>query len=287
MSQSWLDILQTISDRIKEAHGRGESIWFRGQNESWPLRSRLHRSIFDLVEVAGKRSKATKDELSQLVLTEFQTMYQTYGQKCAQVLPPVEQGAWGRVFSMQHYGVATILLDFTESFAVALYMANWNRDPGKNAAIYVLEPLKMNAASHVGPQQIALNDDTPGSISRALTELYHPTQWKGIPDDLVPMELRDRTKLPNLAVTPTAINGRMRGQKSTFVLSSASLEPVERRNQEAITTIVLPASTFEESRDWLELIGFEHSEYFPDVWGISEDFGIRSEHLKRLVGGEL
>lgn len=284
MSERWPEILQSVSDRIKRAHDQGESIWFRGQNKPWALRSRLHRSILDLVKVAGEEGKATDDELRRLVLTEFQTMYQAYGQKCAQVLPPIEQGPWGRVFSMQHYGVPTILLDFTESFAVALYMANWNRDPRKDAALYILEPLKMNATSHVGPMQVALNDETPDMISATLTELYHPTLWFSVPEDLVPGPLKDRTSLPNLAVSPTAINRRMRGQKSTFVLCSASFEPVESSNRGAITPVILPSSTYEESRDWLSLVGFEHAEYFPDVWGVSEDFKIRSEHLKRLVG---
>ena len=282
--KNWQEVLAEVNKRIKKTRSEGESIWFRGQNEPWPVRSKLHRYILDLEKSAGKEGQVSRKELASLLLREFQTMFQVFGQKSVHLLPPIEQGPWGRVFSMQHYGIPTPLVDFSESFALAVYMANWNRDPNKDAAIYILEPLKMNAQSHVGPHQVALNDDSPGFVSRALTELYHPTLYSSVPEEIIaPEELKDRTQLPSLAVTPTAINGRMRAQKAAFVLSSPSFDPIDEASEDAILKIVLSASTYEDSIDWLNLVGFEHVEYFPDIWGVSVDFELRSGHAKRLA----
>lgn len=283
MPQTWPEILEEVNEVIKASHSAGESVWFRGQNEPWSLRSKLHRHILELEAAAGKKGQIPQEVRASLLLQEFQTMYQVFGQKCGYFLPPIEQGSWGRVFSMQHYGIPTTLLDFTESFAVALYMANWNRDPKNDAAIYILKPLKMNAKCHVGLNQVALNDDSPGIISRPLVELYHPTLYNSVPEKVIPPELSDRARLPCIAVTPTAINGRMRAQKSTFVLSGPSFDPIDEAFGDAIQRVILPVSTYTQSRDWLSLVGFEHVEYFPDVWGVSVDFEIRSEHVRGLA----
>jgi len=48
---------------------------------------------------------------------------------------------------MQHYGLPTLLLDWTESFACAVYFAQQGRDPKSDAAIYLLDPQLLNAAS--------------------------------------------------------------------------------------------------------------------------------------------
>ena len=283
MSKNWSDILESINETVKKARSEGDVIWFRGQNEPWPLRSKLHRFILDLEKTAGRERQVEQKELMSLVMREFQSMYLTFGQKSSYFLPAIEQGRWGRVFSMQHYGVPTPLLDFTESFAVALYIANWNRNPTKNAALYLVDPLQINAKCHVGPHHVALNDDESDLISRSLTELYHPTLHTSVPPEMIPAEFRDRTLLRPIAVTPTAINGRMRAQKAKFILSGPSFEPINEAYKDEMIEIMLPSSTYEDSLDWLALVGFDHAEYFPDVWGVSVDFELRSAHTEKLA----
>lgn len=278
MPKTWPDIVSEISGRIKKAQNDGESLWFRGQNEPWPIRSKLHRYVLEIEKRADQEGQTPPETLAGLLRKEFQTMYLRYGQLSTHILPTIEQGPWGRVFSMQHYGVSTPLIDFTESFAVALYMANWNRDPKRDAAVYLLEPLKMNSQSHIGPHHTAIGDDFSGYITRALLELYHPTLYSTIPDDMEKPDV-----LHPLAVTPTAINGRMRAQKAVFVLAGQSFESIDDNCPGAISRFILPSATYDDSMDWLNLVGYEHSEFFPDVWGISEDFKSRDQHIRKLA----
>ena len=91
-----LDSLGTICSRAK-------TVWFRGHGDkSWRLEPALSR----------------QDKLA----AEIQLM-KRFKQNAFQFLPHVPQGEWEWMFLMQHYGVPTRLLDWTESPLVGLYFA--------------------------------------------------------------------------------------------------------------------------------------------------------------------
>jgi FRG domain len=57
---------------------------------------------------------------------------------------------WETLFEMQHYGVPTRLLDWSETFGVALFFAatyNQSRHPNQDAALYLLDPVALNQIS--------------------------------------------------------------------------------------------------------------------------------------------
>lgn len=64
---------------------------------------------------------------------------------------------------MQHYGVPTRLLDWSENPLVALYFAVENKDKETDAAIWMLRPNKLNTHAHINdkdePDYIPSFDD--------------------------------------------------------------------------------------------------------------------------------
>jgi len=105
--------ITSTGDLIRRLNQLPNHFIFRGQaNARWRLESSLER-------VVGKRwSEATARKFEDYSIQQFQSKFHLYDRENLQ---PCTKLAWLAV--MQHYGVPTRLLDFTESPYVALYFA--------------------------------------------------------------------------------------------------------------------------------------------------------------------
>ncbi|MBD9630160.1 FRG domain-containing protein [Pseudomonas sp. PDM19] len=118
-----------ISDLISklEAHrSPGDKAWFRGHADiSWGLAPSISR----------QRENPVQDEFAY---------FKKFKQDAARVVSDLPSDEWGWMFLMQHYGIPTRLLDFSENPLVALYFAV-SSHPGADGALYVMDPVAWNA----------------------------------------------------------------------------------------------------------------------------------------------
>src|SRR6266850_4494853 len=106
----------------QEAAKQGTPLWYRGQRDAtWPLRSKLHRRVIEYFSKTGVRFGEVEDRV--FLKDEYKSLYQKFKAQAWHLLDPMERNDWGIVFRMQHYGFATRLLDWTKSFACAIYFA--------------------------------------------------------------------------------------------------------------------------------------------------------------------
>jgi len=165
---------------------------------------------------------------------------------------------------MQHFGVLTRLLDWTMSFACALYFAQRDRSRDDDAAIFILEPESTNAKVTGEDSSITmplvLHEHHEIGPRHVDLDLYHPNVH--VSTD----EVDQVRELPSLNVVAPFGNPRMQAQRGVFTLCGSSFCP---EFEGSVVKIELPASTYDDAEEFLALAGVNEFTYFPDLFGLS------------------
>ncbi|MFN2454418.1 MAG: FRG domain-containing protein [Pyrinomonadaceae bacterium] len=257
MTSDWQTILQQVESLQEEARKQGYPLWYRGHRfAEWKLKTNLHRRIEDDFREIGR--PIPENDKARILRDVYKSLYRKYKARAWHFLSFREMSDWGIIFSMQHHGVPTRLLDWTESFACAVYFAQYGRKPMDDAAVFILSPEHLNQANFGDAGQVALGEN----VSHGNVELtsYHPGY-----------QVSDVPPLHTIAVAPILSNPRMLAQRSTFTLSGDPFQALEERYKDFIVKIILPASTNEDSRRFLNLVGIGHFGYFPDFEGLRNE----------------
>lgn len=165
---------------------------------------------------------------------------------------------FGWMFLMQHYGVPTRLLDWTESPLVALYFAVEDRNPKnkkKDGALWILFPLELNRHSTKSRVYIPSFDDE--WLSNYSVDQYIKGKDNGI--------------LP-IAAIATRNNPRIQAQLGVFTISHIKKTPIEDiEDAKHCVKFIIPASAKERLRKELEILGITRFQIFPELASIGEN----------------
>jgi len=128
--------LKSVGDlpgRLKAMYPADQPVWFRGQaDKDWKLESSLSRS-----------AKTLEAELA---------LIKRFKQNALTFLTRRPETDWDWLFLMQHYGVQTRLLDWTESPLVALYfVVNETPHHNQDGALWCLLPNALNVNANYEP----------------------------------------------------------------------------------------------------------------------------------------
>ena len=221
----WDEFLRQV--RRYQSELRGDDplapIWYRGQRQSeWPLQPSLFRG-------SGSSEKQ---------------IYRDFIRHAARV-GPQRGDAWETLFDMQHHFLPTRLLDWTETFGVALFFAIQS-EPPREAAIYLLQPQRLNRERDVW---------TPADLG--LDYMKHYVLAPVGDDETVP-----------IAVEAPFQNDRMFAQRSVFTVHRRTDKPHDQWN-DAVRRVPLPADAFAEAKVFLGDANITAFTLFPDVAGFA------------------
>jgi FRG domain len=243
-------------------------LWFRGVNDyRWSLLPGSYRP-----ERNGRYN-----ELG--AVTEFRTL-------AASILDREPQDEWAWYFLMQHHGLPTRLLDWSESPLVALFFALDGFDSSKHEipCVWVIDPRIVNCASSGNYELISPlspNDDGPFSC-------YWLPSHLGSEKKVTHFEYGGvfyNNELP-IAIIPRRREARLLAQRGAFTVHGILAESLdnlmERQNdygdRARVCKLLINPEHGPAILDQLSLLGFRRSTLFPEPQMLALELAMRFTH---------
>ena len=152
---------------------------------------------------------------------------------------------------MQHYGIPTRLLDWTDVLGIALAFALYDsRDDHEDSVMYVLDPLRLNKKSGLEEiKRVPIDTDFK----------YKSIYWQGKPI---------RASFP-IAIDAPLQNDRIAAQSGSFTIHGSSLEPLEQQVPGCVQRIVLRSVVKPAAREFLDYANLNPFSIYPDIVGMA------------------
>lgn len=240
---SFLSFLQEVASF--SSHVQHQNAWFRGQHRYYQTAS-LHAGLFRM----EKKTLRAYTEWEKEVYREF--LYN--GLRIHQL------SSWELLYAMQHYGVKTRLLDWTESFLIALYFVfeGWAYDQKEDAVIWMLDPYRLNEKHPLWKKPVLCTTD---DMKNLLGKDYPSCMNESFTN--------------SLALFPERQLERIIVQKSVFTLQ-ANQVPLEKEydgallQQGILKKVVLPFELAADVERFLVLCGVDSFMIYPDLHGLAQ-----------------
>ncbi|WP_256096412.1 FRG domain-containing protein [Bacillus cereus] len=242
-SKKWYDILEEIA--LFRRKSMGNWIWFRGHgNAEYKLDSGLFRILFK-----GKKLELKNYlNIEKRLTVSFKNQSSTF----------IRESNIDMQFHMQHHGLKTRLLDWTDSFGTALYFAfdGWDYDSNNNACIWLLDPYALN--KYFYNREAILTPDSFKDYNN------------------VAAVCKDYDK--SFSMYPSKNNARLLVQNGYFTVQSNRNQDLETEIEEIclehkekiIKKIVLSPDLLENIYEYLTLNGINHFTVYNDIDGLCQ-----------------
>jgi len=239
--------------------------WFRGEESAdWTtaLNPKLYRTKHKLKEVLRQEQ-------------DLRLEFRRRGSQFTGEGKPADHWEW--YFLMEHYGVPTRLLDWSDGALVALYFALKASGTSHDAAVYMLDPWWLNklvykefpTAKAVRPVGTALPDWEEA-------EAYLPKDE--FDNDLL------GPKLP-LAIDPSHVARRFAAQRSRFTIFGRAADGLAKICDKAkgndcrLCRIPIKRAAVVDMRRDLAMCGVSESTIFPDLEGFGRELNAMFQEL--------
>jgi len=171
---------------------------------------------------------------------------------------PKESFDW--LFLMQHYGVPTRLLDWSESPLVALYFAvdSSSEHFDSDAALWVLFPTRLNKNANIHNKE---EEDYIPSFEDPELQSY----------SINSLEANTRLQLQPVATIATRNNPRIQAQLGVFTIHHNQTTPIEEVGDGShVVKITIPSASKAHIKKQLALLGYTKFQLFPELSSIGD-----------------
>lgn len=235
LAKSYQEIFNFVSE-IKHSHFENKEIWFRGHGASeYMLKPSLLRT----------RNGIDKE---RELFSEFKRLSTNIGAEYST--------EWNALVDMQHYGIPTRLLDWTNNLGVSLYFAVTSSVLHSPMSLYIMDPIELNKLS--GKQGIpVLPNDTMG-----LSYIKNYVDREPFP-----------ARYP-IAAKCDSINQRVKAQSGMFTIhgdeeNENDIIATILDQKSAIYRIDISTEAIPSLNDYFDICGIKDYTIFPDIQGIA------------------
>lgn len=213
----------------------GGSVWYRGQTQE---SHKLLPSYLRDPSYAPETTILSAFKQNATMLTNKQ---------------PVNSFDW--MFLMQHYGIPTRLLDWSESPLVALYFALHKSEDEHDAVLWALKPTELNKHAN---------------IKNKSEEFYIPSfeddEIKGYSIESV---ISTKVELSPAAVIATRNNPRIQAQLGVFTIHYKETTAIEEIGDKShVVKYIIDKHAKKNMLKQIELLGITQFQLFPELSSI-------------------
>lgn len=229
--------IQSLLEALDQDNaGYNGAIWYRGQaSAEWAL---------------------TPGYLRLTTPPSEATLLKRFKQSAAMLIEMAPRVTFDWLFLMQHYGVPTRLLDWSESPLVGLYFAveSMNDD----GALWLLRPSELNKNAHIN------NRDEDGYIPSFEDEELQSYSVESLGQNR-------RIQLLPVATIATRNNPRIQAQLGVFTIHHHENIPIEAVGDcSHVIKYVIPKSAKALISKQLKLLGYSRFQLFPELASVGE-----------------
>lgn len=250
--KSWMTFIREI-EAVKQSLGfrKNEEIFYRGHTHHT---HELMPGLFRNLENGFSKQSLWNHESDMFYEFRARAKEVHNGNLCD----------WDVLFYMQHHGMQTRLLDWSESFGVALYFALLDYKRGTSSPhIWVLNPYKLNEKYHnsrdlYAPENL---DYTKNGQTYSYSDFLLYVQpsagiWWKEPIAIYPIRRVDRLTTQGGYFT---VHGTI----------NKSLEKISSQRENICRRVEIPPEAIESAFLFLEQSGINHFTMFPDLDGLA------------------
>jgi hypothetical protein len=246
VTEAWSKFITAIDTAKHDLECEHSGAWFRGVGS---CRHRLYPSLLRPRTTASRRRELK-------IYEEFIDFDQDADNSI---------NSWERLVRLQHYGVPTRLLDWTEVLGVALYFALRSYDGRSNAmpAIWIINPFQLSTRAR------RTNDRTIASFHCDADMDYFRLFLQN-------KKLQWPYHCP-IPYRPPKLTHRIRAQKGFFTIHGLDNRPLDAIAPKLVRQVRLPREAIVDAKKFLNLSGIDSLSMFPDYEGFARRIKDRYE----------